>query len=350
MEKRHVGLVVVEGADATGKTTLSDGLAKMYDGQVIHLTYNKEVAGRMFDYQTEGLLEAIQLSNERLVIIERHWISECMYANTFRGGSPWPLMGRMMDRVIMKHGGVYVICLPTTIRAGVDFHKKNLDSDHPYEDEKFHELLFRYDRLYGGCHSSSKFPETDYGTWITLHGGLINRTQGDIMAYCITRQGVALDLFCFTVAEAVNTRRLLQYKPALDPNDHNVLGHRFGAEFLIIGEEVNNKGMPYNWPFYEYGNSSLWFAEALQAANVDETRLMWTNATGPDGYKSKHIPALVKDGLRPITLGRKAETITRTLLDNHHIKADIITIEHPEHARRFANGEAYLEQLKAIFG
>jgi hypothetical protein len=344
---KRVGLIVIEGADATGKTTLSAALEKMYGAKVLHLTYNKDVAGRMFDYQTEGLLESVNMSNNHLVVVERHWISECVYASTFRNGSPWPYMGRMMDRVINKHGGIYVLCMPKTIKEGVEMHNRNIDQDHPYDDEKFRELLFRYDRLYYGCRAPSKFTEEDYCSWITKHGGLIKRP--DVDAYRMSMQGTALDLYCFTLVEKVNMRRLLQYQPALDPKDHNVLGHVFKAKWLMIGEEINNKNTPYNWPFYEHNNSSLFLTNMLQELNVKEEELMWVNSVGPDGYMCRHIPALVKQGLKPICFGRKAEATTRTLLDGHRIKANIYTVMHPAHAMRFLKGMELMNDLKEIF-
>jgi thymidylate kinase len=105
---KHTGVVIVEGADGTGKTTLATTLTSLTDGFYMHLDYSKtpEV------YQARKLQEAVGMSHERLVVIDRHWISENIYAAAYRDGSKQPTIGRSYDRLIQKVAGLYVLCVP----------------------------------------------------------------------------------------------------------------------------------------------------------------------------------------------------------------------------------------------
>ncbi len=341
---RQTGIVILDGPDASGKSVLADAFADMYHGQIIHLTYNKDVGPVMFDYQTDKMMEAIEESQEHLVIVDRHWMSENIYANTFRGGSPWPLMGRMMDRVWMKQAAIHVVCLPDNLESAVEMHRKNMDASHPYEDDKFRELASRYRRFVYGCH---KYKESDYVSWYARQGGILRHRFHDFTPYYMTLQGKHLDIFCSCEIERLRQRQNSQYVMALKPSEHNILGHIRFAKYLFIGEQVNNKGKSYNWPFYEYGNSSLYLTEALQEINFHEDLAMWTNAKTPDNYVSQHIPYLIKHGLKPICFGKVAGDITAKVCFDYRLRTAPVTLEHPAHASRFANDfSGYCEVLK----
>jgi thymidylate kinase len=98
----------------------------------------------MVEYQAIEMARAIRLSYNRLVIVDRHWLSERIYAKVFRGGSPWPDMGEIMHQVWIAHDAIYVLCLPYTIEGAIQRHHENLDSTHPYDDVKFTEVLQEY--------------------------------------------------------------------------------------------------------------------------------------------------------------------------------------------------------------
>jgi thymidylate kinase len=142
------GIIITDGPDACGKTTLQKAIVEKYGAISKHLTWNEELNKRMFDYQLDELLEAIDLSTDNLVVIDRHWISEMIYAKVFRGGSPWPRMPYVMDALCRFNGALYILCMPGTIEGTVERHRENIDSNHPYSDEKFRELLHEYEDFY----------------------------------------------------------------------------------------------------------------------------------------------------------------------------------------------------------
>jgi thymidylate kinase len=143
------GIIILDGPDACGKTTLQERIVETYVADKIHLTYPAPDNYKdMFEYQLLELLKAIEMSKSNLVVIDRHWISEMIYAKVFRGGSPWPYMPYVMDALCRFNGVLYILCLPGSIEEAVQRHRDNIDPAHPYDDDKFRELLTEYNDFY----------------------------------------------------------------------------------------------------------------------------------------------------------------------------------------------------------
>ena len=110
----------------------------------------------------------------KLVIVDRHWISEMIYAKVFRGGSQWPDMPRIMSEEWAKNHAIYILCVPYSLDDTCKRHRENLDPNHPYDDAKFTELLIEY----------QDFAEEAIS--------IIN----DMMTYTIEEEGQDLEMFC----------------------------------------------------------------------------------------------------------------------------------------------------------
>src|SRR5688572_22092161 len=144
------GIICLEGPDAAGKTTLAKYFKDHHGAHVIHATYRfkKNVP----TYHLQQLLEAVALSQRgKLVILDRNWISECIYAEVFRGGHKWPSVTRRMHRLFEKLSVLTILCLPMTISQGCRMHELNLDEAHPYSSEKFVEVIAGYLELWEGA-------------------------------------------------------------------------------------------------------------------------------------------------------------------------------------------------------
>jgi hypothetical protein len=316
------GIIILDGPDATGKTTLQECLCNEPNSVPIHLTWNKEIAPRMFDYQTEEMLKAVELSQDHLVVVDRHWISEKIYGQVFRGGSPWPVMGRMMDRVWQKHAALYIITLPVQNESGFEAailrHRKNIDEAHPYGDEQFKELLKQYSKFYDD-----------------------NFTRADFMNYIIEFDGRNLLSFKDHAFSRLQYLRDSQYQPALNPANQNILGHAAKSRVLMIGEQVNRKDNAFAWPFYEYRCSSLFISEVIDELNLNEYKMMWVNVFNEDGsYNNLIDEIIIKHGLRPIAMG---DTVVKALA-KHGFKR-IQKIMHPSHAMQFNKREEFKKEI-----
>lgn len=318
------GIIILEGPDASGKTTLQQYLVDHYGAIAIHLTYNDKVAPRMFDYQTEEMIKAIELSKDHLVVVDRHWISEQVYAKVFRGGSPWPMMGRMMDRVWRKHAAIYILCLPFSLTDGVTRHRNNLDQTHPYSDEKFMELLGEY---------------ADFASDFQM--------RKDVLTYSIEAHGDSLDHYCKRVMDKVTSWRSSQYDRILDPDDQSVTGHAYDAKYIIIGEQINKKDNYFEWPFYEHRNSSLFLSECLAEIGAPETQIMWANVRLPGGELNHHLQhLLLEKRLKAIVFG----DIAAYALHKFWGFKDFVKLPHPQWVKRFNHKESFILQLTNVLG
>ncbi len=310
---RPKGLIVLDGPDACGKTTLAKTLCKLYGG--LHLHCEGKRFEDMFNYQTEVLVEATKHCEDQLVVIDRLWPSEHIYAGVFRGGTKFPHQRRLMDRVIRKHAGLYVFCLPYSVGDAVCRHRKNIDEDHPYSDKDYKQLLVDYCCLYGSMEH-----------------------RPDVFKYHIEVDGRDIDTTCECLVASLTNWRSYQYQPCLS-QDPGILGHLQGAKYLVVGEEVKPKTKLYKWPFYEHGNSSAYLCKALDKADIDDTKLMFMNAKDP--HFMKHVTRLVRGhDLIPVALGK----IARSALLQFGFK--IRELPHPQFMRRFHHDISYARMIK----
>jgi thymidylate kinase len=320
------GIIVLDGPDCTGKSTLQDYLVREKGAVGIHLTYNADVGPRMFEYQTEWMVKAIEYSRDNLVVIDRHWISEAIYAKVFRGGSPWAHMGRMMDRVWMKHAAVYVLTLPLDINDAVKRHNENLDPSHPYDEAKFKELLHCYLDLYEG---NPECVGDDYASQLTRSWPMCDRP--DVLTYRIEEEGRDIKKFVDNLLHYAASWRSMQWEPALNPADQNFTGHQTFADFLIVADNYNSKiNTQAHWPFYEYGNSSLFFNRLLADLDINETKILLTNAVNPNGGKNYRIREFYDREYKIVTLGKNAFDWCKHL----GVKT-YAALPHPQYAKRF---------------
>lgn len=111
------GVIIIDGPDACGKTTLANRLIEKHGGIYMHLTYR--FANKMPIYHAAMLRKALRLAKNQLVIIDRMHISEHIYAKVFRGGSKWPWMLNSFNRFCKNMNIPIVICVPDSVDIGV---------------------------------------------------------------------------------------------------------------------------------------------------------------------------------------------------------------------------------------
>jgi hypothetical protein len=209
-------------------------------------------------------------------------------------------------------------------------------------------LMERYAWLYHG--EKIDDPGIDYAYQLMANGG--GTWRHNWMGYTIEGEGQAVGANAYTILHAMHNYRRMQYQPALNPFDHNILGHLKKAKFLIIGEMVNNNdNSPWYWPFYAYRNSSKFFAQCMAEINFDEELAMWTNmwipSIMPDGKPamSPHIEPLIKQGLIPVLLG--INVMHAFSLHFPGVRHRILP--HPQNVARFGGKFEYLEMMKETF-
>lgn len=90
----YSGLITVDGVDGSGKTTLAKRIAQLFGGEYIHLTWTPQLERVMSQYRMGAIEYAIALSTDRVVVLERPWLSHPIYSTVYRGAvmsdyRPW---------------------------------------------------------------------------------------------------------------------------------------------------------------------------------------------------------------------------------------------------------------------
>lgn len=321
MKMKSEGLIVLDGPDCSGKSYLAEYLAENYNATIFHQGYDK--SWDIFKYHTECLMEALKLSERKLVVMDRLWISECVYASVFRGGTRWPHAGRIIDRVLLKHAALNVVCLgDEKVIVARHAAMKNMRTE--MFDSNMAAVVRRYQAIFDGNQPWPSY--CDYAEFLSTSARPYSQRH-DVLRYSIEDQGQDIQGFAERALEKLAVNRAVQFSPALNFSYQNFLGYLPTAKVAMVGDVPNAK-YPVRWPFYEHGNCSFTLAEALNIAKIDETSLVWMNANEPN-CPIKLIAS--KPGLKVIALGREAAKTLDSLQVSH------LDFTHPQHVRRFGN-------------
>jgi hypothetical protein len=269
------GLIILDGPDGSGKTTLAREIVHQTGGHYMHLTYRfKE---KMFTYHLANLHRAIKLSATKVVVVDRLWMSELCYANAYRGGSKWPLAYRMLERLILKHAALEVVCLPKDIHRHLD----EFQGLRKHREEMFTDIgpvVIEYHKLWDKVRDWPHIRRYDLHEW----------SLGRVADY-------ATDIL-----QQLQEWRDEQHPMALDPSNYNLCGHLSPAEFLFVGNSRHQRKEAW-YPFVHYGTGSLNLAVVLDQLGIEEHRCMWTSYLVDPAATEDLIP---KYDLQPIVFGR----------------------------------------------
>lgn len=139
-------LIILEGPDAAGKTTLARHLARSMSGCVFRCTWTSSLNIAMADYQ-QNVLDNARWSIRELctpVILDRHWPSEWVYGQVFRSITRGQISWMMtFAEQIRDMGGVYIFCSDET-KIQKERHQKCINPEHPYKDEDYTRICGLY--------------------------------------------------------------------------------------------------------------------------------------------------------------------------------------------------------------
>lgn len=300
-------IIVIEGPDGVGKTTLADKLCKELGAHYLHLTYRWPT--KMFDYHTAALFFALKKAETQPVIIDRWWPSEVAYANVYRGGSKWPYAHRMFEKAALRHNFTYVFCLPQDRQRYV---------------EHFERLKNEREEMY-----SSNMGEV-YDEYVKTYKELAWHREG-VYRYDFMTQGHDMKSVVQNIIEASEDIRTSTPRFLGDNTFMNFSGNMISARHIFVGDEPNTKTRREVWPFFEYGNCSLFMAEALEKAAIPESHVAFINANHPDQLNTERF-LIYLDAHAPgnfIAMGGEAKKKLIGLGIKHR------SMHHPQYYRRF---------------
>ena len=306
MTSSYNHVIILEGPDGAGKTTLAERLreANPWGGatpQIIH--EGPPPAGvDLLTYYTELLLA--YLAADAPVILDRFHMGETVYGPTCRGGTTLTDRGRvLLDRVCRAAGVLTVLCLPSLATCTLNWRAKPAKDYLRQDAAKLWEVYHRFLAL------APQYALYDYESKAELKELLTQLREAP---------------------------RALPAGCAGAP----------GAAFLVIGEKSNG---PFDLPFHALNNSSEYLNGALAEAGYAEAQLALVNALKLDGRVRYLKPVLdALPALRVVVaLGKVAQRQAELACAKRPDLA-LVYLNHPQHQKRFyaADRADYVTQLQ----
>jgi energy-coupling factor transporter ATP-binding protein EcfA2 len=239
-------VIILEGPDGSGKTTLAKLLAHQTGGRYVH-EGPPPVDGCVLQYYADKLLRYLRA--DRPVILDRFYLGEHVYGPVSRDKDRLGKRGvRMMRRITEAYQVMEVTCLPpweTVLKA------EATNNDFLKSKQKLWEVFKRYE-------------------------GLLTVGNPEVYDYTQKPEAGKLsdapywhDSMCIPEITYKKPRSL--YLP------FGAIGSRH-AKLLLVGERSNTS---LDLPFVSLTQSSAYLDAALQAANLPEADLAFVNAYDP---------------------------------------------------------------------
>lgn len=329
------GIIVLEGADGTGKTTLAKALVTANGGKgvILHQTYRWK--HKMPTYHLAAVHRAIKLqAQDQLVIIDRLWLSEYLYAKEFRGGTRWPGYGRQLQRVLTRFGAMYVFCSVNNRREYyLDCVRLVKDREELYPDpEAMARLNQNFEAEYW---TSGVGPATLYD----------HHLDGD-------DQGLN---FATSVLDSLDCHQeqVLATGLQLSIVDTQVVGEVIKPCYIFIGEQPNPKVRALQWPWVDLSNSATSYLDrVLIEAGIPEEECCFSNVLTAAGEWNEELVYLIQQGYADrhpqyVLLGQRAQ---RAAPNYYLIPEDqSYYLKHPQWYRRFDyHGDKLVSELRSI--
>jgi hypothetical protein len=346
------GIILLDGADCCGKTTLAGiikerAAAQGADAVIRHL--GKPEPGTCWDVHRAALISYIREAfiEGKLVIADRHFLSETIYGTVYRTGSEYPYAARHVDRLLHRFRALRVVCAPPPAWVKAKHAELRKVRREEYES-KMDLIAARYLDLWQGgtCGMADGMVwnyngKHDYIEQLTEQGGV-----HDMLGwyhYDVTHHGKEADTYARFLLHELETEQELIPEELLNPDEWAFTGFPHPEAVLLVGDQVSAEN-ELRVPFLANSGCTLYLAHALNKIRADEGRVVIANINDEGGTRTvRELAGMC--GLT-IALGREAE---KTLL-HCGIPFDA-RVRHPQHARRFNyNDDTYAEELRVAFG
>ena len=301
-------LLLLEGPDGGGKTTLAKTVLKDYAYQHngpppwTGMAADKSVAKRneVFWWQLGNLVPKDATGR---TVVDRSWPSEQAYGRVLDRPLVFhALAQRMFERYMLSVGGIVVLCLPPFHVARAAWKDRvNEGRELLNEEWQFAEIYAMYER-WRTC-----LPVVDYD---------YSRDDDELLLDGIDQE-------------------------TLVPNPHP--GILFGnpqAKILVVGEQSNLKWNEagLHFPFIGPSRNAVWLAAQFERMAIPESAIAWINALQPD---NRPTPAAVVGATVEVIVAL-GHTATRWAIQNGEHCHQLISVPHPAYWTRFnANDDTW---------
>ena len=256
-------LVIFEGPDGAGKTTLAKAVAEHLDAHYVHLGPFRRVAfgSGLARLYAEAMMPAA--IGDRAVVMDRSWISEKPYADAFRAGRDRLSDGskRSLERLAWRCMTTVVFCLPPWDRVGTNF------------------MVTRGDQMLDNLAQLRQ-----------VYDAFSNFDSLTSLPRCV------VDPLSYGRGDPLAVREALSYSAStphrLDPFTS---GNVRGARALVVASHEDWSG---SMPLHRWAGVSVPFAvaSALLSSGTSEALLMWAPSDGlTDAIRSHPLPVISAD-------------------------------------------------------
>lgn len=309
-------VVVLEGPDGAGKTTVARSVAKRLNAlNVHHGAYDGLRGDRLAQLYVSSIDAALRGASS--VVLDRAWHSEVVYGEVFRNGLDrlGPAWTRMLERVrLATPSRVFYLRAPFEVLWSTV--SSRLSDELAQRREQLERVFAGYER--------ARWP------------GAITIERAGLSAEQVARRVVehVLELQRDELRERFAVAR-----------DHEVVGNvaQSHETTLLVGEQASCAGST-RFPFVSFSTNgcSAWLTGLLNEVGVCETALTWVNALDVRGDDKRLCD--VVEALRPrrvVALGRVAAAVLAAQGVEH------TALPHPQFVKRFYhnNGKGYGDDL-----
>ena len=272
------GIILLEGADSSGKTTLANYFRERYGARYIHGSLYKDP----WLWHVTAIRRAARLAKNELVVIDRNWISHLVYGKIF-DNQRYNIGARCLDRALRRYGALTILCVPSDQHDQAARWERNRAAGKREHFNRVREVIALYADLAFG---NIARPGDGYLDQLIRFGDFSLRD--DVIRYDLDTMGSRLDRF------ASNALRHLRWlNKAIIPDYGDSLTGRIcnrnGVLFIGYGTPDNTKWP--NWPWLQRDNEDngyTFFNRAIHSLALREDSIEYTNikAGGKFDYES----------------------------------------------------------------
>lgn len=182
-------IFVIDGVDASGKTTLARCMADKLNCEYVHHTFEKHWSQRaLFEHH----LNFLDIYNEgEHLIIDRSWASCVIYGRIFRNNGN-EINARLVERLLITLGCIQIFALPERMLWQNKFEQMCEEREEMYSNnlEKMCQVYEDYFYLCCGSDNNKSIDRLkDYGDFIADHGGMFTHRE-NCYAYDMYRHDI----------------------------------------------------------------------------------------------------------------------------------------------------------------